>query len=69
MNKRKFIKLSIGILAATLLPLGGVSSVIAAKNKPIYEKHVFRTPAYGVANFHTSYSGKTHKITFSGTAS
>lgn len=69
MNKRKFIKLSIGILAATLLPPGGVSSVIAAKNKPIYEKHVFRTPAYGVANFHTSYSGKTHKITFRGTAS
>ena len=30
---------------------------------------VFRTPAYDVANFHTSYSGKTHKITFSGTAS
>ena len=69
MNKRKFIKLNIGILTATLLSLGGISSVVVAKNKPIYEKHVFRTPVCGVTNFHTSYSGKTHKITFSGTAS
>ncbi|MCX8725027.1 MAG: hypothetical protein ACRCZW_11220 [Lactobacillaceae bacterium] len=69
MNKRKFIKLNIGILTATLLLLGGISSVVVAKNKPIYEKHVFRTPVCGVTNFHTSYSGKTHKITFSGTAS
>ncbi|MCO6536179.1 hypothetical protein [Lactobacillus sp.] len=69
MNKRRFIKLHVGILTATLLSLGGISSVVVAKNKPIYEKQVFRTPAYGVANFHTSYSGKTHKITFSGTAS
>ena len=69
MNKRKFIKLNVGILTATLLSLGGISSVVVAKNKPIYEKHVFRTPVCGVTNFHTSYSGKTHKITFSGTAS
>lgn len=69
MNKRKFIKLNVGILAAALLSLGGISSVVVAKNKPIYEKQVFHTPAYRVTNFHTSYSGKTHKITFSGTAS
>lgn len=70
MNKNKFIKFNVGMLAMILLLGGEVVPALAAKNRTANTKTViYRLPAVGIRDFHTSYSVQTHQITFSGKAS
>ncbi|QYN53896.1 hypothetical protein GYM70_00115 [Lactobacillus panisapium] len=69
MNKQKFLNVSI-VATSMILFASGLTTSVSAKNRLSIIK-VGKTvcPVYGIANFHTVYSGNTHQITFTGTAS
>ena len=69
MNKRKFLNVSIAATSMILFASGLTTSVSAKNGLSIVKVGKTVCPAYGIANFHTVYSGKTHRITFTGTAS
>lgn len=68
MNKPKFLNVSIA--ATSMLLFSGMTTSVSAKtglsivkvSKPV-------CPVYGISNFQTLYSGKTHQIMFKGVAS
>ncbi|BDR59764.1 hypothetical protein [Lactobacillus xylocopicola] len=69
MNKNRLIKSRLGLAATVLFLVGGVSPAMATKNSSSnIEWRSIKCPVNGIRNFRTSYSGKTHKITFSGDA-